>query len=55
MWLSQENIKLLKDDPTSIFGLRELLQLELKVALLWEAIKVFREDPRLSLDHDALC
>lgn len=37
---------------TSIFGLRELLHFQLKVAFLREAVKVFVQDPRLCLDHD---
>lgn len=38
-------------DLTSILGLRELLHLQLKVAFLREAFKVFDKDPHLCLDH----
>lgn len=39
---------------TPIFGLREVLHLQLKVAVLWEAVKVLGQNPRLCLDHDCL-
>lgn len=37
---------------TSIFGLRELLYLQLKVGIIWEAIKMLYQDPGFSLYHD---
>lgn len=37
---------------TSIFRLRELLNHQFKVTVLWEAIKVLGQDPLLTLNHD---
>lgn len=42
------------NDLTPISGRRELLHLELKVAVLREAVEVLGQDPRLSSDHDSL-
>lgn len=34
-----------RNQLTSIFGLRELLHLQLKVGVIWEAIKMLGQDP----------
>ena len=48
------HVKVKESRLASIFGLTELLHLELEVAVLWEAVKVLGQNPRLSLDHDRL-
>lgn len=46
-----EKVKCSLHAPTSIFWLRQLLQLQLKIAVFRKTLKVLLQDPGLGLDH----